>query len=172
MSEQGVVPEDTAEWPESHVSADQLLSRVLDLVRTTHDPAELTHARVESAIQLPMLEIDDTAVGHAAWLTPRWFYWFEFEEGPRFWPTFVLRFTSPDDENASMTGIATIDFEQFAAALIDAGFERDEDRGELGEILSFEFRRDKMLVEIATRSENPQAPDLMTHACIRSIAVG
>jgi len=157
-----------AQIPQSSMTAEQLLSRLVDFLKDARDFDAIRPATVGTALDLEFGKSDRAhrAIGR---LTPDLLYTLELYnatlEGPMLW----LRFTSTDEAgHPPMTDICQLDLDRFSETLVVAGYDKSENIGEHGRRLGHLLRRPPLLVEVTARGESSTNAG---HACITDVIV-
>ena len=156
----------------SALSADQLLLRLLDLIKDTTSTRELTLERVSQAMQAPAQSFGPGHFGYGGTLTPEWSYGLEVKKAGAADARLDLNFIDTTaDRKANAAAICQVDFNHFASALDAAGFKRETVRGEHGRVIYDRFDRPQLSIKVDTMPENPHALGDATHACVRLVTV-
>lgn len=151
------------------LSADALLRCLLDLLRDTHEIADVTRARVRQAFGVAF-EIDEGRLGFGERLCRDWWSSIELDPDGAFGPSFELAFR-PDCAGTfpSAAGICAMDYDAFAAELKAMGFEHESLLGENGRIVHENFDRDGLSVIVHTRGEADEPAGKRAHACVMRV---
>lgn len=152
-------------------SAEDLLRRLLDLLRDSHDIADVSRARVRQAFEVDF-EVDQRRLGFGERLCREWWSSIELDPDGAFGPSFELAFR-PDCAGTfpSASSICAIDFDQFAAELKAMGFEHESLMGENGRVVHENFDRDGLSVIVHTRIEAEEPAVKRNHACVMRVIV-
>lgn len=154
------------------LNAEQLLLRLLDLIKATTSTRELTAERLSAAMQAPAQVFGPGHFGHGGTLTPEWGYGLEVQRAGTADARLDLNFMdTSSDRKASAAAICQVDFNHFASALDAAGFKRETVRGEHGRVIYDRFDRLQLSIKVDTMPENPHALGDATHACVRLVTV-
>ncbi|MBL0734445.1 hypothetical protein JJW16_08700 [Stenotrophomonas maltophilia] len=158
--------------PPSPLTAEQLLLRLLDLIKSTTSTRELTAERLSAAMQAPAQAFGPGHFGYGGTLTPEWGYGLELKRAGAADARLDLNFIdTSSDRRASAAAICQVDFNHFASALDAAGFKRETVRGEHGRVIYDRFNRPRLSIKVDTMPENPDATGGATHACVRLVTV-
>jgi hypothetical protein len=161
------VPEQTL--PQSNLTAEQLLSRMLDLIISSSDISDFTEERVARSIGLQLMPYQDVEFGARAQLTPAWWYRLEGIRSYKGEPELQLSFEESDgDRAAPMTDIAQVDVDRFSRELESAGFTRQTWYGEHGRQLGEYFDRKQLHVTVGTRGESSENAG---HQCVQFVRI-
>jgi hypothetical protein len=152
-------------------SADDLLRRLLDLLRDSRDIADLSRARVRRAFEVDF-ELDEGRLGFGERLCRDWWSSIELDPDGALGPSFELAFR-PDCAGTfpSAAGICAMDYDAFAAALKAMGFEHESLLGENGRVVHENFDRDGLSVIVHTRGEADEPAGKRDHACVMRVIV-
>lgn len=153
-------------------TAEQLLLRLLDLIKSTNSADELTMERVSAAMQQPALTFGPGHFGYGDRLTPEWGFGLEVNKAGAPESFLDLNFidTTPE-KRAGATDICKIDFDQFASELAAAGFIRETVWGEHGRVSYYHFSRPSLSIRVVTIGEDSTPLDKITHDCVRRVTV-
>ncbi|WP_024891801.1 hypothetical protein [Luteimonas huabeiensis] len=165
-------PEAAAPAAQPTLTAEQALTRLLELIRTTESVREFTPERLESGFGLPIWHGQGGQYGVGEQVTTDWCYSVEFytvsNNGVRlrlmFYPVATGSF--PD-----MTAICGLDFGSFSAALEDMGFSNEPSYGEHGRLMSHVFDRPGMRVEVFPRGEANETLEKIKHRCVNMVII-
>lgn len=153
-------------------TAEQLLLRLLDLIRSTKSASELTVERVSAAMQQPALTFGPGHFGYGGRLTPEWGFGLEIKKAGSADARLDFEFINAAAESdIAATDICTVDFERFASELTAAGFTRETVWGEHGRVSYYSFERQDMSIAVDTRGEASFPPEKVTHECVRLVTV-
>lgn len=156
----------------SALSADQLLLRLLDLIKDTTSTRELTLERVSQAMQAPAQRFGPGHFGYGGTLTPEWSYGLEIKKAGAADARLDLNFIDTTaDRKANAAAICQVDFDQFASDLQAAGFKRDTIRGEHGRVIHDRFDRPDLTIKVDTMAEDAAPSGKPAHACVRLVTV-
>ncbi|MBN5142666.1 hypothetical protein JY471_09015 [Stenotrophomonas maltophilia] len=156
----------------SPLNAEQLLLRLLDLIKATTSTRELTAELLSAAMQAPAQVFGPGHFGYGGTLTPEWGYGLEVQRAGTADARLDLNFMdTSSDRKASAAAICQVDFNHFASALDAAGFKRETVRGEHGRVIYDRFDRPQLSIKVDTMPENPHALGDATHACVRLVTV-
>lgn len=158
--------------PPSPLDAEQLLLRLLDLIKATTSTRDLTVERLSAAMQAPAQTFGPGHFGYGGTLTPEWGYGLEVKRAGAADARLDLNFIDTSaDRRASAAAICKIDFNHVASALEAAGFKRETVRGEHGRVIHERFSRPQLSIKVDTMPENPNTAGDATHACVRLMTV-
>lgn len=154
------------------LTAEQLLLRVLDLIKETRSSHELTIERVSAAMRQPALSFGPGHFGYGSRLTAEWDYGLEVKNANTDNTRLDLNFidTTPN-RKASAIAICKVDFDRFGAELQTAGFARQTVRGEHGRIIYDRFDRPDISIKVATTPEDSTPSGARANSCIRLVTV-
>jgi hypothetical protein len=153
-------------------TAQDISQRVLKLVEHVRGPDDIAPARIEqiTGIKVEFNPDDRNEYGFNGQLTDAWAYnLVSLPESTGEKPSRIM--FSFDDEsrsNADMAPICTLDFDDYAATLIAAGFESSPAHGQHDRILYWDFSRDAVSVQIYVRGENDANA---AHTCVSKLII-
>ena len=154
------------------LTAEQLLLRVLDLIKATRSSKELTIERVSAAMQHPAQTFSPGHFGYGGKLTPEWSYWLEVKESGGTGTRLDLDFidTTPG-QSAAATDICQLDFSRFSSELKAAGFVHETYPGEHGRVAYEQFNRNGLGIIVDNIGEASVPADKAKHTCVRHVTV-
>src|SRR5690625_111026 len=149
----------TSSWagdlPQSQLAADQVLSRVVDLVRDSSTVTDFHQDRLEATLEVPLRATSADQVGYSARLTTDWSYSIRLKQDSYSGRFLEFRFVDNDGMTAqSMSEICEMDFAQVSTRLESAGFARETTYGEHGQVIHDSYQRDDLHITILTRGES------------------
>lgn len=152
------------------VTAEQVLLRVLELIRTSKTIQDFTPEKLTEVMELKLYFADGgNQYGAGQVLTPQWGYRFEFDRVSMYGPFFSFDFYEhPKDTNWSMTDICQMDTERFSTELESMGYTRQTKYGLHGSLDGYEFGGRGPGVTVYTRGESNENAG---HRCIRMIEI-
>lgn len=158
--------------PQSEITAEQLLTRLLELIKSSRSITDFTLAKLQQALGAQLETYGPSSWGGRARLTPNWGYAInaleDLPDGAR------LRFSFFDNEggtSGNMSQICQLDFDTFTGALQSAGFAKTSIYGEHGESTFESYTRGQLRVEVTSRGEAGGSSEKVLHQCIQSIMV-
>lgn len=157
--------------PQSEATAEQLLSRLLELIKHSTSIADFTAATVGSALGVRLHTFAPGRAGYRARLTPEWSVTLSTHQKYALGPRVLLDFVCEATGRVPMTGICQVDVKMFTGELSRAGFSNTVHYGEHGWRMGNLLERDGLTVELSACSEADQPQDKFEHRCIRSILV-
>ncbi|MBO0810521.1 MAG: hypothetical protein J2P23_00585 [Microlunatus sp.] len=158
--------------PWSEITAEQLLTRLLELIKGSTSAADLTFERVRESLGVPLRRTPPDLWGASAQLTPDWTYAIIGQEDSPSGQGMRLTFFDSDDRpSADMGSICQLDFDDFTGALRSAGFEKTSIYGSRGELVYDDYKRDQLRVEVSPRGESGSSTAKKLHLCVRSVMV-
>ncbi len=157
--------------PLPHLSAEQALDRLLELVVTIHSATEINATRLHDAFGVEFRDVDGR-LGFSEPVSSQWWSSLEWDPTRTLGPQFSLSFLSATGERpASASGLCAIDFDQLADRLSSAGFDHETYRGERDRVIHERFRRAGLTVTVYTRGESDESPEKIRHACVERVLV-
>ena len=157
--------------PQSDVTAEQLLNRLLELIKHSTSIADFTAATVGSALGVRLHTFAPGRAGYRARLTPEWSCTLTTHQKYGLGPRMLLDFISEPPGRVPMTGICQIDVRSFTGELSQAGFSNTVHYGEHGWRMGNLLEHGGLTVELSACSEADQPQDKFEHHCIRSVLV-
>lgn len=157
--------------PQSEITAEQLLTRLLELIKSSTSVTDLTFDRVQQALGVPLETYGPGKWGLRSQLTPEWSYSLTAFEKFTLGPRILLDFVNHAQPRAPMTDICQVDVRTFTAELSRTGFSNLVRYGEHGRLLGHDLARGDLTVEMVTEGETGQSSEKAVHSCIKSIMV-
>lgn len=158
--------------PQSTLSAEQLLTRMLELLSTRRQISDVDLDAVRSLAPDADVDLDGPRLRQIARLTPQWRYLLQFDPDEPIGPMLHLEFfDSQGGVDAPLTEIAHIDLDQFSARMRTIGFAEQEIADELGGSRGRDFTAGDLRVTVTSIGEADSPADSVAHRCIRSITV-
>lgn len=155
-------------------TAQDVLQRVLELIRTSASIASFTAGHVSQAMGQQMKHRDDGSgrFGASGEVTRDWNYVFGVNKTEAKGAWFELLFVpDPPDASPSMSDVCQIDFEAFATHLEKMGFTRQRNLVEDGRWMSEILQRPGMRVELFPRGEADLPLERTAHQCVEWIQI-
>ncbi|QWP76674.1 hypothetical protein J5226_24370 [Lysobacter sp. K5869] len=149
------------------LDAEQVLTRLLGLIRETERVEQFTPQRLSAAFGVDFRVYEPGYWGYGERLSPRWTYGMEMREKIAVGPRFAFSFNAAA-ENAPAEEICAIDYRRFAAELEAMGFRREARHGEHGAFLADWFDRPGMRV-IVKQQRLASGDD--ARACVRDVSI-
>ena len=137
-------------------SAEEIGKRFLKLIEglVSRDDLSLERIREVMGVALPPVRPGDMATG--AWsreLGGGWRYGFRYvAESPSLKEGVGLSFQHDNDEFADMSAVCTLDFDYYHDALVAFGFRPVEIRGEIGELRSWRYYKNDIVMAIVPQN--------------------
>jgi hypothetical protein len=154
------------------LTAEQVLTRLLELIRTTKSIEDFTPEHLSNVIGVEFKNISPGYYGFGEQITAAWFYGMELNEGSSTGRSrFYFSFNSNPATSPDMTSICQVDFDQFTTALEKMGFKRQRSFGEHGRFMSDLFDRHGMHIEVSPRGEAMEPIDRISHFCVKTILI-
>ncbi len=153
-------------------TAEDIGQRVLKLVENVHGRDDIAPERIEqlTGIKVAFNPDDANEYGFSGQLTDAWAYnLVSLPESTGVKPSRIM--FSFDDEsrsNADMAPICALDFDDYAAALQNAGFTSNPARSKHDRLLYWDFSRDDVSVQIYVRGENDAKAE---HTCVSKLII-
>jgi hypothetical protein len=154
------------------INAGQLLSRLLDLIKSSKSIGDFTPDRVNAAMQLQDFSLGPGHFQYGGILTDNWSYGLEVDQASVHGPRVALEFVDKTpSRDAAMGDICQVDFDRFASELKGAGFKQDTVYGEHGITVYHRFDRPDLSIKISTNGEASDATGEIGRTCIRLITI-
>lgn len=157
--------------PQSEATAEQLLNRLLELIKHSTSIADFTAATVGSALGVRLYTFAPGRAGYRARLTREWSVTITTHQKYALGPRMLLEFVRESPGRVPMTGICQVDVRKFTSELSPVGFSNTVHYGEHGWRMGNLLERDGLTVELSACSEADQPQDKFEHHCIRSVLV-
>jgi hypothetical protein len=154
------------------LSAENVLSKVLDIIRNSRSIEDFTPEKISEVMGVGMTTYDQTRFGAGAALTPDWWYTLEMDSATIRGPQFMFGF-HPDNPRKSppATDICRMDFERFSSELEGMGLKKQTNYGEHGRIVDYKFESPHLLVSVGTEGEDNAPPEKAAHQCVRTVTI-
>ncbi len=156
------------------ISAEQMLLRLLELIRSSKSAADFTPEHLEETMGVPIEYARDGSgrYGFGEAVTAEWNHGFEADLEPRAGARFNFSFDSAPGTYPPMTDICQVDFDKFTAALEEMGFTRQRYYGEHGRFIKDWFDNANMRVEVYPRGERVWTPEKDSgRACVQMVLI-
>lgn len=154
------------------LTAEQALTRLLELIRTTHSIQDFTPKKLTEVFGQELWADGPDRYGFGEQITQRWSHGWEVYKNPLEGMQFSFSFTPlPPGTFQDMTDICQIDFDQFGAALKTMGFSKTPDYGEHGRLMNHTFDRPGMRVKLYPRGEANEPPEKIAHDCVEMVII-
>lgn len=156
------------------ISAEQMLLRLLELIRSSKSAADFTPEHLEKIMGVPIEYARDGSgrYGFGEAVTTHWNHGFEADMNPATGARFNFGFGSAPGNDPPMTEICQVDFDQFTAALEAMGFKRQKHYGEHGRFINDWFERGNMRVEVYPEGEFVWTPEKGGgRACVKMVLI-
>lgn len=157
------------------LDAEQVLTRLLELIRSSESIKDFTPAYLSKAMGVEFATYRPGYHAFGEQVTPVWWYSLEMHddlkasgiEGPRF----DFSFGSAPGADPDMTEICQVDFERFKAELESIGFASAPYYVEHGRLMSVGFTRPGLSVEVYPRGEANDPIEKISHKCVWMIQI-
>ncbi|MGN6150617.1 MAG: hypothetical protein ACTHOH_01235 [Lysobacteraceae bacterium] len=163
--------------PGRAVSAEQLLTGVLALIRTSQRLDDISPAQLKAVLGIDVEHARDGSgrYGAGGALAPGWMFGVEVvPAGTRgLTPRFTFEITpATAGETPDMTAICQPDFEQFAARVQAMGLRRTPYHAEHGRYLNDRYTKGPLSIEVSPGAQLDPATMAIVRTCVRSILIG
>lgn len=153
------------------LDAEQSLLRLLDLIRDSRTIDDITPGRLQHIFDLPFAE-HSGRLGFAEQLSHDWWSSYEWDPARAYGKQFEFAFRpAQPDAHPAATAVCAVDFERFAAELVQQGFERETYRGEHDRVIHERFKREGLTVTVYTRGESDASPGAIAHSCVQMVHI-
>lgn len=157
----------------SQVDAAALLGGLLRLIEGSKDIGDFTPERLEAELGMPIKAVADAKWAGSQQLTSDWWVnamlYPQPSSGQR---VFLFDFgPEPPETHPPMTGICSMDMEQFGQQLAKQGMQHETMRGEHEMALSERYTREGLGVEVTGQSEADDQEALRGHQCVKMVLV-
>lgn len=132
----------------AHVTAEQAMHGMLELIRATPSVAELTPEAMGERLGLPIKRLSTGHFGYAQPLSGGWAFSVERQQVGSLGPRVDLIFSPIGEDRPAATPICTPDFGHFTKELERMGFKRQRAHGEHGRWTYDAFDRPGQHVEV------------------------
>jgi|GEM_PF-5795093 len=168
------MPDREPEQPfqQSVLTAEQLLTRLLEMIKSSYSVADFGFDNVQQGLGVPLERYGPNQWGTRAQLTPTWNYALhaieDFPDGARVRLAF---FNHNDDTSGDMAEICQLDFDYFTGALLTTGFTKQSFYADHEAPLCDAYTRDDLRVEVTSRGESNESTAKVLHQCIKAVMV-
>lgn len=156
------------------LSAEQMLLRLLELIRSSKSVVDFTPEHLEKTMGVPIEYARDGSgrYGFGEAVTAEWNHGFAADMKPRTGARFSFNFTSAPGTDPPMTDICQLDFDKFTADLEAMSFNRQRYYGEHGRFINDWFERGNMRVEVYPEGEYVWTPERGGgRACVKMVLI-
>lgn len=161
-----------SQLPQSKLTAEQLLTILLELISDTHDVGQLTTEVIDDAFGIRLQPYEEDSFAYAGRLTKTWNVRVEVSDDEFYGPGVDVRFfDSEGGRRAPMSDICAVDSDTFSETLANAGFERQPYTGIHGGFAGEFLTRGAVRVTTSVRGEASQPEEKVTHSCITAVQV-
>lgn len=152
----------------AHVTAEQAMHGMLELIRTTPSVADLTAEAMGERLGLPIKKVSADHFGYAQPLSGGWAFSVERQQVATVGPRVDLVFSPVGEDRPAAAPICDPDFSHFTQELERMGFTRKSAHGEHGRWTFDAFDRPGQHVEVYPLvAEGADA----SHACVQMVLV-
>lgn len=164
--------EEISRLPQSRLSAEALLTGLLNLVIHADDVEQLTAGLVEATFGVHLEPYEEDSSAYAARLTEMWNFKVEVSDDEFYGHGVDLHFFDNEGgTRAAMSDICAVDAEAFSDTLAAAGFGRQPYPGIHGGFGGDFLTRGRIRVTTSVRGEASEPPERRTHNCITAVQV-
>ena len=151
------------------LSAEQVLARLLALIRASHGVSEFTREYLSEKMGVPFATYRAGQHVFGEPVTADWSYAIEMDESLKPSPRLSFDFRSDPGTSPPMSDICQIDFDRFKAELEAMGFNSKPYYGEYGRLINFTFYRPNLYIEVYPKGEGHDPLEKIRHLCVEMI---
>ena len=159
---------------QSKLSAEQILLRLLELIRESDSVEDFTpeHLSRTMGVEIEYARDGSGRYGFGESVTTEWTHGFEADMKTKSGARFSFSFDSAPGSSPPMTDICQVDFDRFTAELEAMGFTRQRYYGEHGRFIMDWFARPGgMRVEVYPRGEANEPVEKIRHRCVKMVLI-
>lgn len=153
------------------LNAEQVLTRLLALIRTSHSVDQFTREYLSEKMGVPFATHKPGQHVFGEPVTTDWSYVMEMDENLKPSPRFSFDFRSDPGTSPPMSDICQLDFERFKSELEAMGFSSEPYYGEHGRLINFTFYRPSLYVEVVPEGEADEPIKKISHRCVKMILI-
>lgn len=162
------------------LTAEEALTRLLELIRTSRTSSEFTRDRMSQVFGVEFVTYRPGYHAFGEQVTPDWWYSIDVEQPDESGSVLTLRFTPEESRNEAyvpLTDICQLDFDRFSSELEAMGFTKEPYYAEHGRLLHYSFGRTRNGISEMTVIASPTGERVWNEqtgsgrACIRTIRV-
>lgn len=154
------------------LDAEAVLSRILELVRSSKGIGDFTAERISQVTGLKMTFTGSNRFGAGEQVDDEWRYSIEMDKETVNGPQFMFSFDPVvNGQSPPSTGICKLDLAKFSSEMERLGFTPQTNYGEHGMIVSHGFDSDHMFVSVTTQGAGTRPSDGLTRECIRMVII-
>jgi hypothetical protein len=157
---------------QSAITAKEALQRLLGLLRESKSIKDFTPDFIGKGMGVDITVVDQDTYGYGAKLSKNWGWGISRQNSRVTGPRIDFGFSSDPGKNPEATEICEIDYIKFTSELEAIGFSRKENRGEHGMIVSEDFDRPDLHVQVLAQAEHPQTQDgVANRSCVKTVII-
>ncbi|BDU20080.1 hypothetical protein [Dyella sp. GSA-30] len=157
---------------QSTITAKEALQRLLGLLRESKSIKDFTPDFIGKGMGVNVTVVDQDTYGYGAKLSKDWGWGISRQNSHVTGPRIDFGFSSDPGSNPAATEICDIDYIKFTSELEAIGFSRKENRGEHGRVVSENFDRPHLHVQVLAQAEHPQTQDGATNrSCVKTVII-
>lgn len=168
------MPDPEPEQPlrQSGLTAEELLTRLLELIKSSNSVADFGFDHVQRGLGVPLERYGPNQWGTRERLTPNWDFAIDAIEDLPGGARVRLSFFNPEgDTTGDISEICQLDFDHFTGALHTAGFTKESFYADHSAPLYDAFTRNDLCVEVASRGESSESTAKVLHQCVLAVLV-
>ncbi|MGJ7902117.1 MULTISPECIES: hypothetical protein [unclassified Lysobacter] len=165
-------PHPASDYPE--ITPEEMGRRLLKLVDGLKTIEELTLDRVLEQTKLPLRYAPDGRAYVFGLYLPDsgWHYALSyFEDAEAKLKTVRYDFANPANEQADMTPVCGLSFDDYADSLKKIGFTMTTSHDEIGRAIDYSFYRPEVQVIVTERRERIASEGALPRSCVKSVAI-
>jgi hypothetical protein len=157
---------------QSIITAKEALQRLLGLLRESKSIKDFTPDFIGKGMGVNVTVVDQDTYGYGAKLSKDWGWGISRQNSRVTGPRIDFGFSSDPGSNPEATEICDIDYIKFTSELEAIGFSRKENRGEHGAIVSENFDRPNLHVQVLAQAEHSQTQDgVANRSCVKTVII-
>ncbi|GGA16695.1 hypothetical protein [Dyella nitratireducens] len=153
------------------LNAEQVLARLLVLIRTSRSVNEFTGEYLSEKMGVPFATYRPGQHVFGEPVTADWSYAIEMDENLKPSPRLSFDFRSDPGTSPPMSDICQIDFDRFKAELEGMGFNSEPYYGEHGRFINVSFTRPNLYIEVYPEGEADDPVEKISHRCVKMVLI-
>lgn len=157
---------------QSAITAKEALQRLLGLLRESKSIQDFTPDFIGKGMGVKVTVVDQDTYGYGAKLSRDWGWGITRQHSRVTGPRIDFGFSSDPGSNPQATEICEIDYTRFTSELEAIGFARKANHGQHGIVLSEDFDRPNLHVQVLAQAEHPQTQDgVVNRSCVKTVII-
>ncbi|MEH6421399.1 hypothetical protein [Pseudomonas sp. CGJS7] len=153
------------------LDAEQVLDRLLTLIRESERVEQFTAQRLSSAFGVTFSVFEPGYWGFGEQLSPQWSYGMEMRDKTAIGSRFSFSFNAAPGATPPLEEICRIDYARFASALEAMGFKREPYYGEHGRFINDWFERPGMRIAVYPLGEADAPGEKASRVCVKEVQI-